>query len=158
MMCVQELATCVAYNIPVVFLVLNNSGYISIRDGQDALMGRNIISEFSNRRTGEPYSVDFVALAKSFGFEMAAKIGRVDEIGSTIRRALASNQPALIEVPITRDVSIAASNVVGWWDFPPVPTAPEGVKRDYAAGLAAEQHEGRDTSRVAIVKAEGAVG
>lgn len=158
MMCVQELATCVAYNIPVVFLVLNNSGYISIRDGQDALMGRNIISEFSNRRTGEPYSVDFVALAKSFGFEMAAKIGRVDEIGSRIKRALDSNQPALIEVPITRDVSIAASNVVGWWDFPPVPTAPEGVRRDYAAGLAAEQHEGRDTSRVAIVKAEGAVG
>lgn len=158
MMCVQELATCVAYNIPVVFLILNNSGYISIRDGQDALMGRNIISEFSNRLTGEPYSVDFVALAKSFGFEMAAKIGRVDEIGSTIKRALEANVPALIEVPITRDVSIAASNVVGWWDFPPVPTAPEAVRRDYTAGLAAEQHEGRDTSRVEIVKAQGAVG
>jgi acetolactate synthase-1/2/3 large subunit len=158
MMCVQELATCVAYNIPVVFLVLNNSGYISIRDGQDALMGRNIISEFKNQMTGEPYSVDFVALAKSFGFEVAAKVGRVDEIGSTIKRALDSNAPAVIEVPITRDVSIAASNVVGWWDFPPVPTAPEGVKRDYTAGIAAEQHEGRDTSRVEIVKAEGAVG
>jgi acetolactate synthase-1/2/3 large subunit len=158
MMCVQELATCVAYDIPVVFLVLNNAGYISIRDGQDALMGRNIISEFKNQRTGEPYSVDFVALAKSFGFEVAARVQRVDEIGSTIARAIASNSPALVEVPITRDVSIAASNVVGWWDFPPVPTAPEGVRADYAAGLPAEQHEGRDTSTVQIVKATGAVG
>lgn len=158
MMCVQELATCVAYDIPVVFLVLNNAGYISIRDGQDALMGRNIISEFKNQRTGEPYSVDFVALAKSFGFEFASRVQRVDEIGSTIKRALDSNSPALIEVPITRDVSVAASNVVGWWDFPPVPTAPEGVRNDYAAGIPAEQHEGRDTSQVQIVKASGAVG
>ena len=54
MMCMQELATCVAYDIPVVFLVLNNAGYISIRDGQDALMGRNIISEFKNQKTGQP--------------------------------------------------------------------------------------------------------
>jgi len=158
MMCMQELATCVAYDIPVVFLVLNNAGYISIRDGQDALMGRNIISEFRNQKTGQPYSVDFVALAKSFGFEVATRVQRVDEIGSTIKRALDSNAPALIEVPITRDVSIAASNVVGWWDFPPVPTAPQGVRDDYTAGLPAEQHEGRDTSAVKIVKAEGAVG
>lgn len=158
MMCVQELATCVAYDIPVVFLVLNNSGYISIRDGQDALMGRNIISEFKNRRTGEPYSVDFPALGRSFGLELSIRITRVEDIGPAIRRALDSNGPALVEVPITRDVSIAASNVVGWWDFPPVPGAPQGVKTDYAAGLLAEQHEGRDTAHVRIVKAEGAVG
>ncbi len=158
MMCMQELATCVAYNIPVVFLVLNNSGYISIRDGQDALMGRNIISEFSRRGNAEPYTVDFPALARSFGFDEAHRVGRVEDIGPTIKRALDSNAPALVEVPITRDVSIAASNVVGWWDFPPVPTAPEGVRLDYANGIAAEQHEGRDTASVEIVKAEGAVG
>ena len=158
MMCVQELATCVAYNIPVIFLILNNSGYISIRDGQNALMGRNIISEFSLRGNGEPYSVDFVALAKSFGIEFATRIQRVEDIGPTIKKAIDGDLLALIEVPITRDVSIAASNVVGWWDFPPVPTAPEGVRNDYAAGLPAEQHEGRDTSNIKIVKAEGAVG
>ncbi|MEO1191353.1 MAG: thiamine pyrophosphate-binding protein [Pseudomonadota bacterium] len=159
MMCMQELATCVAYNIPVVFLVLNNSGYISIRDGQDALMGRNIISEFSTHgKNAEPYSVQFPALAKSFGFDFATQVQRVDEIGSTIKAALASGGPALVEVPITRDVTIAASNVVGWWDFPPVPTAPEAVRQDYAAGFAAEQHQGRDTSNVEIVEASGAVG
>ena len=159
MMCVQELATCVAYSIPVVFLVLNNSGYISIRDGQDALMGRNIISEFSKHGgNSEPYSVNFPELAKSFGFDFATRITRVDEIGSTIINALNSGGPALIEVPITRDVTIAASNVVGWWDFPPVPTAPKAVLEDYEAGLAAEQHQGRDTSSVDIVKASGAVG
>ena len=52
MMCVQELAVCAMYNIPVVFLVLNNSGYISIRDGQNYLIGRQIGSEF-NRHSGD---------------------------------------------------------------------------------------------------------
>jgi acetolactate synthase-1/2/3 large subunit len=141
MMCIQELALCVMYNIPVVFLVLNNSGYMSIRDGQKMLMGRDIISEFNHHAgNGSPYSVDFLALGKSFGFEVAAKITSPDEIGSTIKRALDSNAPALIEVPITRDVSVAGSEVVGWWDFPPVPSAPEAIRDDYVAGYAAEQH------------------
>jgi acetolactate synthase-1/2/3 large subunit len=141
MMCVQELAVCAMYNIPVVFLVLNNSGYISIRDGQQYLIGRQIGSEFNQHAgTGKPYSVDFPALAKSFGFDCAAKVQSSDEIGSTIKRALDSKAPALVEVPITRDVSVAASEVVGWWDFPVLPTASDAVKADYKAGYAAEQH------------------
>ena len=159
MMCVQELATCVAYDIAVVFLILNNAGYISIRDGQDALMGRNIMSEFSlPGDTNEPYSVQFPALAKSFGLDYATQVQSVDEIGTSIKAALASGAPALVEVPITRDVNIAAANVVGWWDFPPVPTAPQAVLNDYAAGFEAEQHQGRNTSNVDLVNAEGAVG
>jgi hypothetical protein len=57
-----------------------------------------------------------------------------------IQRALDSKGPALIEVPITRDVSVAGSEVVGWWDFPPVPTAPEAIREDYKVGYSAEQH------------------
>lgn len=141
MMSVQELAVCAMNNIPVTFLILNNSGYISIRDGQNHLMGRQIGSEFNQPAAdGNPYSVDFVALAKSFGFEVAAKPRTPDDIGPSIKRALDSNAPSLIEVPITRDASIAAAEVVGWWDFPVLPTAPEAIRTDYKAGCAAEQH------------------
>ena len=143
MMSVQELAVCAMYDIPVVFLVLNNSGYISIRDGQNHLMGRQIGSEFAHHNAkGQPYSVDFAALAESFGFEDAAKVQAAEEIGPAIKRALDSHAPALVEVPITRDVSIAAAEVVGWWDFPVLPTASPAVKADYKAGYAAEQHLG----------------
>jgi len=141
MMSVQELAVCAMYDIPVVFLVLNNSGYISIRDGQNHLMGRQIGSEFAHHNgNGKPYSVDFAALAKSFGFKDAAKVQAAEDIGPAIQRALDSGAPALVEVPITRDVSIAAAEVVGWWDFPVLPTASSAVKADYKAGHAAEQH------------------
>ena len=158
MMCVQELAVCAMYDIPVVFLILNNSGYISIRDGQNYLIGRQIGSEF-NRHAGDeqPYSVDFAALAKSFGFEVATKVQRTDDIGSSIQRALDSNAPAVVEVPITRDVSVAAAEVVGWWDFPVLPTASAAVKADYRAGYAAEQHRWR-ASDAELVKPISAVG
>lgn len=142
MMSIQELALCVMYDLPIVFLVLNNSGYISIRDGQDGLIGRNIGSEF-NYHAGnqEPYSVDFPVLARSFGFDFATRIDQVSDLEKIIKQALDSNSPALIEVPISRDVSIAAAEVVGWWDFPLLPHAPKSVKADYATGIAAEQHQ-----------------
>lgn len=158
LMCVQELAMCVMYDIPVVFLVLNNSGYISIRDGQNYLMGRQIGSEFNHHRgNGQPYSADFVAVAKAFGFEVAAKVQAADEIGSTIKRALDANAPALVEVPITRDVAVAAAEVVGWWDFPVLPTASDAVKADYKAGYASEQHR-RSACDVELTEPVSAVG
>jgi acetolactate synthase-1/2/3 large subunit len=158
MMCVQELAVCAMHDIPVVFLILNNSGYISIRDGQDHLMGRQIGSEF-NRYNGDgrPYSVDFAALAKSFGFGVATKVQAVEDIGSSIKRALDSEAPALVEVPITRDASVAAAEVVGWWDFPVLPNASEEVRADYKAGYAAEQHR-RSASDVELAEPLSATG
>ncbi len=159
MMSIQELAVCVMYDIPVVFVVLNNSGYISIRDGQDGLIGRNIGSEF-NRHAGnrEAYTADFPALAKSFGLEYAVRIADTAELEPALRRALDASAPALVDVPITRDASIAAAEVVGWWDFPLVPGAPEGPAADYRLGLRAEQHQGQDTSAVSGVAAAGAGG
>jgi acetolactate synthase I/II/III large subunit len=158
MMCVQELAVSAMYDIPVVFLILNNSGFISIRDGQNYLIGRQIGSEFNQHSgNGQPYSVDFPALAKSFGFEVATKVQAADDIGSSIKRALDSNAPALVEVPITRDASVAAAEVVGWWDFPVLPTAPDAVKADYKAGYAAEQHRW-SKSDVEVVEPVSAVG
>jgi acetolactate synthase-1/2/3 large subunit len=146
MQTVQELATCVMHDIPVVFMILNNKGYISIRDGQNWLMGRQIGSEFSARRgNNDPYSVDFVALAKSFGINAAGRVDDGADLGAVLKRAIDAKAPAGVEVSITRDASLAAAEVVGWWDFPILPTAPDPVRADYEAGLAAEQHLGATT-------------
>jgi len=85
------------------------------------------------------------------------RVQAADDIGSTIKRALDSNAPALVEVPITRDASIAAAEVVGWWDFPVLPTATDAVKADYKAGYAAEQHRS-PASDVELAEPVSAVG
>ena len=139
MMTMQELAICAMLDLPVVFVILNNKGFISIRDGQLGLMTRQIGSEF-NRVSGEEYSVDFEALARSFGFSQVSKVDRPDDLAKALQRAIESNEPALVEAIITRDAAIAAAEVVGWWDFPLLPTAPAEAREDYAAALTEEQH------------------
>ena len=139
MMTMQELAMCVVYDIPVVFVVLNNKGFISIRDGQLNLMNRQVGSEF-NRVTGEEYSVEFAEMAKTFGIEQAWKVSSPENLHSVLEKAIQCGEPAVVETMITRDNSIAAAEVVGWWDFPLLPTAPEEHLADYAAALIEEQH------------------
>lgn len=52
--------------INVLFLVLNNQGYMSIRGGQRKFMGRHIASEFNRHAgNGQPYSADIAASARA---------------------------------------------------------------------------------------------
>jgi acetolactate synthase-1/2/3 large subunit len=136
LMTIEEIAVCVTNDIPVVFVVQNNAGYMSIRGGQRKIFDRHIGSEFS-RRDGSPYSPDFVAIARGFGLE-AHKVEDPGKLEDTLRGALASDGPVLVEVPTSRDA--AGPWVPGWWDFP-VPAYIEDQRQDdYWAERAEEQH------------------
>ena len=136
MQSLQEMAVCVMHNIPVVFLVQNNSGYMSIRGGQRKIMGRHIGSEF-NTPDGKPYSPDFTAIARNFGLE-AWRVDQDAQLTEALKSALASKGPALVEVITSRDA--AGPYTPGWWDFP-VPAYVQGEGHaEYAEGRALEQH------------------
>ena len=147
LMSAHELATCAMQGLPVIILVLNNSGFLSIRDGQDAIFGRNIASEFQERNAkSADYTPDFTALARSFQIDNAIRVRTLEDIEPAIRRAVSAQEPALIEVPITRDHALAGAEGAGWWDFPPADQAAAEIKDDYLAGRAAQQHLGADRS------------
>ncbi|MDB5527148.1 MAG: acetolactate synthase, large subunit [Devosia sp.] len=137
MMCLPEIAVAAMHNIPVVFFVQNNSGYMSIRGGQRKFMGRHVGSEF-NRQPGnsEPYSADFAGVAKNFGIE-AWRVDSDDLLKPAIEAALRCGGPALVEVITARDA--AGPFTPGWWDFP----SPEYYEKEqaaYAEMRAKEQH------------------
>lgn len=136
MMSLPEMATAVMNNIPVVFLVQNNCGYMSIRGGQRKITGRHIASEFNMKSTGLPYSVKFDEVARSFGLE-AWKVDNDAQLGPAIQRALAASGPTLIEVTTARDA--AGPFTPGWWDFPS-PAYYTAEQAEYAEGRALEQH------------------
>lgn len=70
MMSLPEMGCAAMNGINVVFLVLNNQGYMSIRGGQRKFMGRHIASEFNQHAgNGQPYSADITATARAFGLE-----------------------------------------------------------------------------------------
>jgi acetolactate synthase-1/2/3 large subunit len=132
----QEVAVCVTNGLAVTFLVQNNSGYMSIRGGQRKIMDRHVASEFT-RPDGSPYSPDFVGFAKSFGLE-AWRPESSDELESTLKRAVESDGPTLVEVPTARDA--AGPWVPGWWDFPVPAYIDDERQVEYDEGRAEEQH------------------
>jgi acetolactate synthase-1/2/3 large subunit len=131
----QELSTAAILGVPVCTIVLDNSGWISIKGGQEAHFGRSTLTDFI--RDGRPYSPDFEAIGRAFGIH-AERASSPDEIRPAVERALASGGPSLVHVPVDRDLAVAGPDKTGWWDVP----VPEGrpVYEDQMAGRDEEQH------------------
>ena len=137
MMSLPEMGTAVMNNIPAVFIVQNNSGYMSIRGGQRKFLGRHIGSEFNyHKEGGDSYSANISEVAKNFGME-AWKVTKAEEMRPALEAALACGKPALVEVITSR--SAAGPFTPGWWDFPS-PAYYEPEQAAYAEGRALEQH------------------
>jgi len=137
MMSLPEMGTAVMNGINVVFLVLNNQGYMSIRGGQRKFMGRHIASEFNHHAgNGAPYSADLTATARAFGLQ-AWKVEKDEDLESSLKAALDCNGPALVEVIVSRDA--AGPFATGWWDFPS-PAYYEKEQAAYSEMRKKEQH------------------
>ncbi len=131
----QELAAAAILDTPVCTVVLDNSGWISIKGGQQHHFGRTAATDFL--RDGKPYSPDFAAIGRAFGVHTEAATSP-DEVRPAVERALASGGPSLVHVPVERDLAVAGPDKTGWWDVP----VPEGraAYDDQLQGRAEEQH------------------
>jgi acetolactate synthase-1/2/3 large subunit len=137
MMSLPEMGTAVMNGINVVFLVLNNQGYMSIRGGMRKFMGRHLASEFNDHKgNGHPYSADLTATAQAFGLQ-AWRVEKDEDLERALKAALECGGPALVEVMISRDA--AGPFATGWWDFPS-PAYYEKEQAGYNEMRAKEQH------------------
>lgn len=118
MMTMQELATAVQLDLPVVIVVLNNAGWIAITDLQRAAFGedRAYATEFTDRE-GKSYSPDFAAIARGFGCH-AEQVSKTDEVIPALKRAFEAGKPAVVEILVNREYPYTGSPAVGWWDVP----------------------------------------
>ena len=132
----QELQAAVLASTPVCTVILDNSGWISIKGGQQAHFGRTAITDFV--RDGKPYSPDFAAIGRAFGIH-AESAEAPEDIRPAVERALGSGGPSLVHVRVERDLAMAGPDKTGWWDVP----VPEGrpVYDEQLAGRAEEQHK-----------------
>ena len=131
----QELLAAALAGTAVCAVVLDNSGWISIKGGQDAHFGRTAMTDFI--RNGEPYSPDFAAIGRAFDIHTEFADMPAD-VRPAVERALASGGPSLVHVKVDRDLAVAGPDKTGWWDVP----VPEGrpVHDEQLAGRAEEQH------------------
>ncbi len=111
LMCGQELATAVQYELPMLVLVVNNGMYGTIRMHQERLFpGRVVGTDLVNP--------DFAAYARAFGAH-GETVERTEEFASALDRALEAGRPALLELrtdpeAINPRTTLSAIRAGGW--------------------------------------------
>lgn len=120
MMIMQELSTMVQYNIPIIILLADNSGWMAIKDLQMDVLGKDAAFGNDFEANGKPYSPDFYNIALAFGVD-AYKPTTQDEIKAALTAAIANGKPALISVDVCREYPHTGGKAFGWWDVP-IPT------------------------------------
>jgi acetolactate synthase-1/2/3 large subunit len=97
MMSGQELATAVQYGLNVIFIVVNNGHYGTIRMHQE----RHYPGRVHGTGLTNP---DFAAFARSFGAH-GETVERTAEFLPALERAVASQRPAVIEIRVAQEMS-----------------------------------------------------
>jgi acetolactate synthase I/II/III large subunit len=110
------LCTAVEYEIPVVWVIWNNFGWVSIRDIQLGLFGgREHGTMFHQGANKKPYNPDFAAWAKAAGVE-ALTVARSQDFRGALEHAIAANRPFLLDVHVDAEVRPPST---GAWQLPP---------------------------------------
>lgn len=96
---IQSFWTAAAYQVPVTFLVLRNNEYAILKMF-------SLMEEVPNAPGLDLPNLDTAAVAAGYGVN-ATRASSVEELGVELRRALASEQPELIEVPVAPGMALA---------------------------------------------------
>jgi len=119
MMTISEISMAVQLGLDnIFFVVLNNHGWIAIKDLQQAAFGedRGYGTAFEDK-DGKTYSPDFAKIGEAFGC-YAEKVSKKEEIIPALERASNSGRPNVIEIGVQRHYPYTGSPAVGWWDVP----------------------------------------
>jgi acetolactate synthase-1/2/3 large subunit len=119
MMTLSELSVAVQLGLSnLFFIILNNHGWIAIKDLQQAAFGedRGYGTAFKDK-DGNSYTPDFAKIGEAFGC-YAEKISKREEIIPALERATKSDKPVIIEVQVNQEFPFSGSLSAGWWDVP----------------------------------------
>jgi benzoylformate decarboxylase len=100
---IQALWTAAHHNIPVTWVIANNSAYRILKLNMLEYLGEGAVGRrFVAMDMTEPRVV-FPAIAASFGVR-GVRVEHPDEIGDAVREAQKANEPRLVDVAIDGDV------------------------------------------------------
>lgn len=134
---VEELAMAAQYDIPAVFLVLNNYGWECIKNLQATQFGPDRVLATNFRKPdGTPFSAHLAKVAEGFGCH-AERIEHPSEVAPALYRAFSSGRPAVVEALCSRELPDSAMTTTGWWDVT-VPAYHGKQRKTYEAARSEE--------------------
>lgn len=115
------LATAKEYNIPVVWVVMNNYAFGTIAGLEGAHYKHNFGTVF--RIDSKPYNPEWAEVARAYGIK-AKKIQSADEFKEAFREAINSNEPYLLDVPM-ENIPVPTEGI---WNINDIYTPKENVQ------------------------------
>ncbi|HWQ16923.1 MAG TPA: thiamine pyrophosphate-binding protein [Sulfolobales archaeon] len=114
-----ELSTAIQYEIPVLVIVLNNYGWVSIRDLQiRSFMERVFTTEF-RKKSGEKYVIDFEKIARAYGAEYV-RATSPEEVRRGVRKLFSLEVASVLEIPVETRFPYSGTKAYGYWDIPSI--------------------------------------
>jgi len=95
----NEMATAVMHNIPIIVIILNNRVLGMVRQWQGIFYGNRFSNTTMNRQT------DYVKLAEAFG-AVGFKVTALGELEMVLQQAFSETRPVIIDCLIDRDEKV----------------------------------------------------
>lgn len=139
LMAIQEMSMLVQLGLSVAVIVLNNCGWLAIRDLQLDVFGKpfDFGCEFKTP-DGQAYTPDFAATAKAFGID-SVRITSKEELEPALAKAIYSDKSFLVEVMVTTEYPYSGGKATGWWDVP-IPAYMEEKREVYLKNISEEKY------------------
>ena len=139
MMVMQELSTMAQYNIPIIVVVADNSGWMAIKDLQIDVLGSEAAFGNDFEQNGKKYDPDFAEIASAFhikSFKAESKEGFRTALKDALEVTKAG-KPAFIHAVVSNEYPYSGGKAFGWWDVP-VPAYMEDKRANYVGGISEE--------------------
>lgn len=139
LMAMQEMSILAQYGINIIVVVLNNCGWMAIRDLQLDVFGKpyDFGCEFKTP-DGKLYSPCFADTAKAFGID-AVRIENIEQLMPAIEKAVNADKSMLLEVMVSTEYPYSGGSATGWWDVP-VPEYMAQKREAYLKGVSEEKY------------------
>lgn len=135
------LATAVEQNIPVVWVIMNNSAFGTIAGLTACAFDHSFGTEF-HTPDGKVYNPDWAEIAKAYGVK-AKKIMSADEFKGVFEEAINSNEPYLIDVPM-ENIPVPTDGI---WNINDIYNPKENVENGRLLEGEATRSEHKNTSK-----------
>jgi acetolactate synthase I/II/III large subunit len=112
-----ELLTAAQLKLPVVVVILNNFGWISIRDLQIRNFGGRIVGTDFKDRSGKARTPDFEKIVTGYGAQFF-RAENPAELSQTVSQAVKADGPAVVEAVIENKFPYSGTKSYGFWDLP----------------------------------------
>jgi benzoylformate decarboxylase len=98
----QALWTAARYKLPVIFLIVNNGGYLAVKASIQEFSGKGAHQQVYPASSLHSPDVDFVHLAEGYGVKGSLVLNK-EQLEAAIQEALNVNEPRLIEVRVAEE-------------------------------------------------------